>query len=157
MRAKVPKEMGLPCEADIPAPTTLAEAPMRVAFPPRVPANIIATNTGSVDSGQEVNAGPSAISGTNCAATRYPFTTKIIAATTGMFARTLDAAATPASRTIATTSISVPNHTYRFRDRLCSRPVRVNASTIRNMQARKTSVFQSTSLTTASTGSTLEQ
>ena len=61
---------GRPCAAQIPALTMLAEAPIRVALPPRVPANIIATNTGRVVSGQVVNAGPSASSGTSSARTK---------------------------------------------------------------------------------------
>ena len=67
---RILKEIGLPCDAEIPALTTLAEAPMRVALPPRVPPNIMATKTGSVSAGQSVKAGPSAISGTSSAATK---------------------------------------------------------------------------------------
>ena len=69
-RAKIPNEIGRPWAAEIPALTTLAEAPIRVAFPPSVPANIMATKTGSVVSGQSVKAGPRAISGTSSAATK---------------------------------------------------------------------------------------
>ena len=60
----------LPCAAQMPTATTLAEAPIKVALPPRVPPNIMAMNRGKVVSGQSVKPGPSAISGTASAATR---------------------------------------------------------------------------------------
>jgi hypothetical protein len=51
-RMNLTKVTELPWEAHIPALTTLAEAPMRVAFPPKVPANIMATKTGRQRTGQ---------------------------------------------------------------------------------------------------------
>jgi len=43
---KVTNETGLPWDAQIPVLTTLAEAPIRVALPPKVAANIMSTKTG---------------------------------------------------------------------------------------------------------------
>ena len=60
----------LPSVAQMPTATMLAEAPTRVALPPRVAPNIMAMNTGSVAVGQSVKPAARATSGTASAATR---------------------------------------------------------------------------------------
>ena len=82
---------------------------MRVALPPNVAPNIMATNTGRVEAGQSVKSAPNASSGTSSAVTKYPLTMRIDAATTGMLASRLEAIPIPASITSPTTSRFTPN------------------------------------------------